>query len=355
MDNKPIIVKRVKKFAGGHHGGAWKIAFADFMTAMMAFFLVLWLLGGATDEQLKAISSYFQDPIGFSDASPYVIDLGGSPTPAPQKTLNPESVTQEGVQQMTKQAEPPPAADSINNGDAANAKSSSTQDQQDQDNLAQMLRELQARVENTPELKRFQDQIHFEITQDGLRIQIQDSKEKPMFNVGSDKLDPHFEDMLLDLGDVIKRLPNKISISGHTDAKSYYDTAEFSNWELSTERANAARRALVEGGYPEDQIARIVGYAASALYDPQDPYNPRNRRIDIIVLNKKAEEAIRQGEENGGNISKGDKDTINPESIQAEPKAPADASATSPAASASGTLPNAPAEGAGNAAPAATP
>ncbi|MFP8966935.1 flagellar motor protein MotB [Pokkaliibacter sp. CJK22405] len=303
MDNRPIVVKRVKKVVGGHHGGAWKIAFADFMTAMMAFFLVLWLLGGATDEQLKAISSYFQDPIGFSDASPYVIDLGGSPTVAPQKTLNPQQTqTESGVEQMTKQSSDPQPVDNLDSKKADNVSEEQKQDQQDQSSLAALLRELQTKVENTPEMKPYQDQIKFELTQDGLRIEIQEAKDKPMFKEGSDKLLPYFEDVIMNLADVIKTLPYKISISGHTDAKSYYDTAEYSNWELSTQRANAARRALVEGGYPENQITRIVGYASSALFNPKDPNDPRNRRIDILVLSKKAEQAIKTGQETGGTI-----------------------------------------------------
>lgn len=286
MDNtQPIIVKRVKKTAGGHHGGAWKIAFADFATAMMAFFLVMWLMSSATPEQKKLISGYFQDPIGFSEsASPYVIDLGGTPTPSPEKTLNPE------VQEHPVETDVAPI-------DAAQVETLS--EQLERERLDLLLQELQNKVDENPELRRFKDQILFEITQDGLRIQIMDADNRPMFALGSAQLQPYFEDILLAMAETISAVPNKISISGHTDAKPFAGRGDFGNWELSANRANAARRALVYGGYPETQIARVVGYASSALFDRQNPLNPVNRRIDILVLTKKAQRSIEE-EQPGG-------------------------------------------------------
>ncbi|WOF77608.1 flagellar motor protein MotB [Pseudomonas sp. FeN3W] len=280
MDNtQPIIVKRVKKVAGGHHGGAWKIAFADFATAMMAFFLVMWLMSSATPEQKKLISGYFQDPIGFTEsASPHVIDLGGTPTPSPDRTLNAElEPAQSEAQVDSDQVE-------------------TFAEQLERERLDLLLQELQNKVDENPELQKFKDQILFEITQDGLRIQIMDAENRPMFALGSAQLQPYFEDILLALVDTIAAVPNKISISGHTDAKPYSGRGDFGNWELSAGRANAARRTLVIGGYPEDQIARVVGYASSALFDREDPFNPVNRRIDILVLTKKAQRSI-EGEQ----------------------------------------------------------
>ncbi len=280
-NNQPIIVKRVKKVAGGHHGGAWKIAFADFATAMMAFFLVMWLMSVATPEQKKLISGYFKDPIGFSEsASPYVIDLGGSPTPAPDRTLNPEPQEQQDSRQTDVD---PEQAESI-------------AEEAERERLELLLQELQNKVEENPELQRFKDQILFEITQDGLRIQITDAENRPMFDLGSARLQPYFEDILLAMADTIKAVPNKISVSGHTDAKPFVGQGEFGNWELSADRANSARRALVAGGYDEDRVARVVGYASSALFDRDDPLNPINRRIDIVVLTKKAQREI-EGEQ----------------------------------------------------------
>lgn len=285
-NNQPIIVKRVKRYAAGHHGGSWKIAFADFATAMMAFFLVLWLLSSATPEQKKAISGYFQDPVGFTEsASPYVIDLGGTPTPAPDKTLNPEAKDAQAVDDSQADVEPVDAA-----------RVETLAEQIERERLELLLQELQNKVNENPQLQRFKDQILFEITQDGLRIQIMDAANRPMFDLGSARLQPYFEDILLAMSDTIKAVPNKISVSGHTDAKPFVGRGDFGNWELSAERANAARRTLVAGGYPNEQVARVVGYASSALFDRKDPLNPVNRRIDIIVLTKKAQRAI-EGEQ----------------------------------------------------------
>ena len=284
-NNQPIIVKRVKKVAGGHHGGAWKIAFADFATAMMAFFLVMWLMTSATPEQKKAISGYFQDPIGFTEsASPYAIDLGGTPTPAPERTLNPDI-------SETPESQPDETGVSTDQIETLAEK-------MEQERLELLLQELQNKVEENPELQRFKDQILFEITQDGLRIQIMDAENRPMFALGSANLQPYFEDILLAMADTIRAVPNKISVSGHTDAKPFAGRGDFGNWELSANRANAARRALIAGGYADEQVARVVGYASSALFDRDDPFNPVNLRIDIVVLTKKAQRAI-EGEQGG--------------------------------------------------------
>ena len=281
-NNQPIIVKRVKRYGDGHHGGSWKIAFADFATAMMAFFLVLWLLSTATPEQKIAIAGYFKDPIGFSESgTPYVIDLGGSPQLAPEKTINPE-----------EKAEPTP--DTSIQMDKDRIENMAEQVEQERLNL--LLQELQNKVEENPQLQKFKDQILFEITQDGLRIQIMDAENRPMFDLGSARLKPYFEDILLAMADTIKAVPNKISVSGHTDAKPYAGSGDYGNWELSANRANAARRALVAGGYPDAQVARVVGYASSSLFDRENPLNPVNRRIDIIVLTKKAQRDI-EGEQ----------------------------------------------------------
>jgi chemotaxis protein MotB len=306
-NNQPIIVKRVKKVAGGHHGGAWKIAFADFATAMMAFFLVMWLMTSATPEQKKAISGYFQDPIGFTEsASPYAIDLGGTPTPAPERTLNPDI-------SETPESQPDESGVSTDQIETLAEK-------MEQERLELLLQELQNKVEENPELQRFKDQILFEITQDGLRIQIMDAENRPMFALGSANLQPYFEDILLAMADTIRAVPNKISISGHTDAKPFAGRGDFGNWELSSNRANAARRTLVAGGYPDEQVARVVGYASSALFDREDPFNPVNRRIDIVVLTKKAQRAIEgeQGVEEGTAPAPGEA----PADAASEPLAP---------------------------------
>jgi chemotaxis protein MotB len=306
-NNQPIIIKRVKRYAGGHHGGAWKIAFADFATAMMAFFLVLWLLSTATPEEKRAIAGYFQDPVGFSESgSPYIIDMGGTPKLAPDRTLNPES----------REGPPKPEADS---NKVTEEQAEKVAEQLEHERLELLLQELQNKVDQNPQLQKFKDQILFEITQDGLRIQIMDAENRPMFDLGSARLQPYFEDILLAMADTIKAVPNKISVSGHTDAKPYSGQGDFGNWELSANRANAARRALVAGGYPDGQVARVVGYASSSLFDRKNPLNPVNRRIDIVVLTKKAQREI-EGEQGASDA---------PDA--ASPDAPAASGAAAPA------------------------
>ncbi|WP_339080227.1 flagellar motor protein MotB [Pseudomonas sp. TMP9] len=313
-NNQPIIVKRIKKVAGGHHGGAWKIAFADFATAMMAFFLVMWLMTTATPEQKKLISGYFQDPVGFSEsASPYVIDLGGTPTPAPDRTLN-----------DVPQDEKTPAEDVQAEVDKLQAES--VAEEVERERLELLLQELQNKVEENPQLQNFKDQILFEITQDGLRIQIMDAENRPMFASGSGELRPYFEDILLALTDTISAVPNKISLSGHTDASPFVGRGGYGNWELSSDRANAARRVLIAGGYSDEQVARVVGYASSALFDREDPLNPINRRIDIVVLTKKAQRAIEGDTGTGAPAEPG----VTPVAPDAGAPAPAPAPAAEP-------------------------
>lgn len=321
-NNQPIIVKRIKRYAAGHHGGGWKIAFADFATAMMAFFLVLWLLSSATPEQKKAISGYFQDPIGFTEsASPYVIDLGGTPTPAPDKTLNPQVQAQPESDETRVS---PQAEKQVNPSDAERQA-----EELEHERLELLLQELQNKVDANPELKPFKDQILFEITRDGLRIQIVDAENRPMFDLGSARLQPYFEDILLAMAETIKQVPNKISISGHTDAKPFAGGGDFGNWELSAGRANAARRALVAGGYPDGQIARVVGYSSSQLFDSKNPLNPVNRRIDIIVLTKRAQRAIEGQDSEQPDAAKPPAQAPTPGA--AAPGAPATPSAQAPA------------------------
>ena len=322
MDNaQPIIVKRVKKVVGGHHGGAWKIAFADFATAMMAFFLVLWLMSSASPEQKKVIAGYFQDPIGFSEsASPYVIDLGGTPTPSPDKTINPQI-----DEQPQNEVLPDKANQALQAAQMAAEMAEQVAEQVDKERLELLLKELQMKVDENPELKDFRDQIHFEITQDGLRIQITDAANRPMFDLGSARLQPYFEDILLIMADTIRAVSNKISISGHTDAKPFAGNNGFGNWELSANRANAARRALEAGGYPSDQVARVVGYASSSLFDKDDPMNPVNRRIDIVVLTRKAQGEIEGTRGTDGPAGEG------PEAAPAAPPGAGTAPAKAPA------------------------
>jgi chemotaxis protein MotB len=294
-NNQPIIVKRVTRKDHGHHGGSWKIAFADFAVAMMAFFLVMWLITVATPEQLRSISGYFNDPIGFNEGgSPWAIDLGGSPEVAPQTTLNqtPQETGQQDVSEDTARE---------------------LADQAERRDMEMLLQELQNQIDSEPVLQRFKDQILIEITQDGLRIQIVDAENRPMFASGSAQLQPYFEEILLSLSDTIAKVKKKISVSGHTDGQPYVGRRGYGNWELSSDRANAARRTLLAAGYPEEQVARVVGYADSALFDREDPLSPINRRIDIVVLNRQAEEQILEGADSGA-------PSVAPDALDAQPQ-----------------------------------
>ncbi len=289
-DQPPIIVKRVRKVHKGH-GGAWKVAFADFATAMMAFFLVLWLSESTSKEQQAAIAGYFTDPVGFVDGgTPNVIDLGGSVTVTVVDDVGktpenqPEIVLEEEtVQDIAAQIE--------------------------QRKLATLMKEIVDRINSSPKLKGFKDQLIIDITDEGLRIQIVDKSRRPMFDSGDDELKPYFEDILFELATAIATVENKVSISGHTDGAPFIGREDFSNWELSADRANAARRALVGGGLPDYQVSRVVGLASSVLYDEENPLNPVNRRISIIVLNKKTQEEIEHADKAESLISENELDS----------------------------------------------
>ncbi|GBL47486.1 flagellar motor rotation protein MotB [Sulfuriferula multivorans] len=284
---RPIIVKRIKKSGGGHHGGAWKIAYADFVTAMMAFFLLMWLLGSTTKGELQGIAEYFQTPLKVAMS-------GGS------GSGDSSSVIKGGGKDLTKQV------GQINRGD--NPAQKKTYDlksaQADLERIeASRLKALKGRIEAAidanPTLKQFKKQLLIDITTEGLRIQIVDEKNRPMFALSKAKLEPYTKEILHDIGQTLNDVPNKISLSGHTDATPYSGGGSgYSNWELSADRANASRRELVAGGMDEGKILRVVGLASAVPIDRNDPFNPINRRISIIVMNKKTEDAI--AKEGGG-------------------------------------------------------
>ncbi|WP_250654998.1 flagellar motor protein MotB [Alkalimarinus coralli] len=269
-DLPPIIVRKVVK-KGGHHGGAWKVAFADFATAMMAFFLVLWLSATASPEQKEAIEGYFKDPIGFVEGgSPNPVDLDGSAA-----VVRASSADQQDTEIQFEDDEIEQLADSI-----------------EEERLQDLMMTLQEKIDENQTLQEFKDQLLLDITPEGLRIQIVDQSKRPMFDSGKSELKFYSEDLLVELGKTISQVPNKISLTGHTDALPFSGREGYTNWELSADRANAARRAVVAGGVDEDQVSRVVGLASSVLFDQKDPFAAVNRRIAIIVLNRKAEDEI---------------------------------------------------------------
>jgi chemotaxis protein MotB len=277
---RPIVVRRIKKVTGGHHGGAWKIAYADFVTAMMAFFLLMWLLGSTTQGDLKGIAEYFSTPLqvalsggaGSGDAS-HVIKGGG------KDLTRLEGQVKNGEMDASRRT--------------VNLKAA-------QQELAriekQKLSELQGRliglIEATPALRQFKRQLLIDITMDGLRIQVVDEQNRPMFASGSAILQPYTREILREIAKALNDVPNRLSISGHTDSHQYSGgELGYSNWELSADRANASRRELMAGGLEEMKIARVIGLSSSVLFDPAEPRSAVNRRISIIVMNKRAEEA----------------------------------------------------------------
>jgi len=271
LEEQPIIIKRKKKVVAGHHGGSWKVAFADFATAMMAFFLVLWLTATASPEQKKAVEGYFKDPVGFTEGgSPNPVDLEGS-----------ASVIQEATQDVDSSR--------IQIEDEVVDKLADTLEQR---RMKQLFQELQERIEESETLQEFKDQLLIDITDEGLRIQIVDRSGRPMFDSGRAELKYYSQDILFELARTLGSVNNKMSLTGHTDATPFSGRPGYTNWELSADRANTARRALVAGGVRPEQIARVVGLSDSVLFDKDNPSAPVNRRISIIVLNKKTADDI---------------------------------------------------------------
>ena len=279
---QPIIIKRVKK--GGHvaHGGAWKIAYADFVTAMMAFFLLMWLLGSTMDGDKKGISDYFQSPVkvalsGGSGAgsSNSVINGGGNDiTQTAGQTAKSESDEKRAKRVATEQFR------------QSEAKADSRR-------LSTLSAKIAAAISNNPKLSEFSSQIKLQITPDGLQIQIVDDQKRPMFDSGSATVKPYMRDLLREIGVALMDVENKISLDGHTDRQSYSNAARgYSNWELSADRANATRRELMAAGMPEEKLARVVGMGSSLPLDPQNPTAPSNRRITLLVMTKEAEERL---------------------------------------------------------------
>ncbi|WP_295399174.1 flagellar motor protein MotB [uncultured Thiocystis sp.] len=278
-NKQPIIIKKVFK-SGGHHGGAWKIAFADFATAMMAFFMLLWLMGSTTKEQKAAISEYFNNPSAFEGVSTSPSQAQGEGTGS-----TPSIIAFEGAVDMAPESSPSEIMDQQRIEEMAAA--------QDQERLESLKELLEEALEQSETLIPYKEQLLIDIVSEGLRIQIVDKENRSMFDSGSAQLKSYTDDILKELGTMINQVPNRISITGHTDARPLA-RGDFSNWELSTERANTARRALVAGGMQAEKVGRVVGFADTVPFDQAAPNSPINRRISIIVMNQKTDEAIHQ-------------------------------------------------------------
>jgi chemotaxis protein MotB len=264
VTQRPIIVIKKKGGHGGHHGGAWKVAYADFVTAMMSLFIVLWLLN-STPQVKKAIAGYFNDPLGTSK------NMG---------------------------------TDMLGSGESVTI---------DQTTVQKLQEEIKKAIIRQKELDKLANQVELKITDEGLRIELIDGKSGSFFESGSPKLTEDGLKLLNSIADQLKPLPNHLLIEGHTDAKPFGDTTNgYSNWELSSDRANSARRILQADGIGDDRIAQIRGYAAQSLRTPSDPLSPSNRRISIVVQFLKAPPGTKGPEilnptddEKGGKEAKG--------------------------------------------------
>ena len=282
-DLRPIIIRRVKKNVAAHHGGAWKIAYADFVTAMMAFFLLMWLLGSTAKGDLEGIADYFKPPLRVALA-------GGS------GSGDSSSVIKGGGQDLTRQVGQVKRGDIRSAGKSINLQAAKDElRRRDQEMLNRLKGDLQAVIEAQATLRQFRNQIRLDVTSEGLRVQIVDEHNRPMFDTGSARLKDHTREILRSIAPLLNSVESRIALSGHTDATPYVSGERgYSNWELSADRANASRRELVAGGMDERKIVRVVGLASSVLLDQADPLSPVNRRISIVVLNRATAESLLQ-------------------------------------------------------------
>ncbi|MBP7914998.1 MAG: flagellar motor protein MotB [Vitreoscilla sp.] len=278
---QPIIVKKVKK--GGHaaHGGAWKIAYADFVTAMMAFFLLMWLLGSTTEGDKKGIADYFGSPLkvamaggaGSGDAS-HVVKGGG------------EDLTRSGGQVKRGDVDAPKKTINL-------AALKAEQKRAETARLQEIKNTIEQKIDASEKLRGLSSQIRLDMTRDGLRIQIVDDQNRPMFDSGSAVVKPYMRDLLREIGAILTEVPNLLTLEGHTDATPFSGGERgYSNWELSADRANASRRELMTGGLSENRVLRVQGLAYSQPFDREGPTSPANRRISIIVMNREAEDRV---------------------------------------------------------------
>lgn len=282
---RPIVIKRKKVIAGGAHGGAWKIAYADFVTAMMAFFLLMWLLGSTAKGDLTGIADHFNSPMKVAMS-------GGS------GAGDATSILQGGGKDLTRQS------GQVKKGDVEAKKTTSFSKEaqlefrrKEREQFEALKADIEKMIERTPQLAQFKKQMLLDITSEGLRIQIVDEQNRPMFDSGGSDLKPYTREILRQIGKSLNGVKNRISLAGHTDAANYVGGSQgFSNWELSANRANASRRELVVGGMDDAKVLRVVGLASTVLFDQNDPLNSVNRRISIVVLNKKTENSILQEE-----------------------------------------------------------
>jgi chemotaxis protein MotB len=278
---QPIIIKRVKKGGHAHHGGAWKIAYADFVTAMMAFFLLMWLLGSTTEGDKKGIADYFSSPLKIAMS-------GGSGSGDSNSVIKGGGDSLTSTVGQVKHGEVEAQRNTINLH-----KLKAEQMRAEIARLETLKQEIRDKLDSSEKLRQLSSQIRLDMTRDGLRIQIVDEHNRPMFDSGSAVVKPYMRELLQAIGSVLTEVPNRLTLEGHTDSQPYSGGERgYSNWELSADRANASRRELIAGGLADDRVLRVQGLASSQPFDPADPMAPTNRRISIIVMNREAEDRL---------------------------------------------------------------
>jgi len=291
-----IVIKKVKKAAHAHHGGAWKVAYADFVTAMMAFFLLLWLLNATTDEQKRGIADYFTPAAVSSSKSGAGALLGGQSISTPGSLQNKASMPSVAVKLRATSGATDGEDELDTGGSGAETEGAATEEEirqamedREEERFRQAEEELKQAIQENPELRAMAENLIVDRTTEGLRIQIVDQEGKPMFLSGSAEMLDRTRALMAKVAQIIQSLPNQISISGHTDATKFRGRrAGYGNWELSTGRALASRRALIAGGIATDRIANVVGKAATDPLVPEEPGSARNRRISIVLLRQSA-------------------------------------------------------------------
>lgn len=280
-----ILIKKVKKVAGGHHGGAWKVAYADFVTAMMAFFLLLWLLNVSTKEQLQGIADYFT-PTSASESTSGSGGVMGGINMTSEGTLTSDKALTASTQNRPSDAENQP--DDVDAGTDKNKKISQDtfeklKAKEEEKQFQQAMQDIKQAIQDDPGLKELTKNLIVDMTPEGLRIQIVDQQGKSMFPLGSAKMYDETNMLISKVSQIISKLPQKISVRGHTDAVPYGTSASYDNWNLSADRANASRQALVQAGLDPTRISDVAGKADTEHLFPQDPTSPQNRRISIIL------------------------------------------------------------------------
>ena len=295
--SRPLVVKKVVEGGGhGHHGGAWKVAYADFVTAMMAFFLLLWLLSTSSEETLKGLAEYFSESIaqtgppggvGGALQGLTVIPDAVPRTPSSLLDLQPTVAVRRSdwSDQQDVELGRADAADRTTEGKAEGGGEGEGEAARRRERLDAARAAIEAALSSAPDLRRLKESLVFDQTPEGLRIQIMDREQYAMFPLGSDAMYPHTRRLLAVVAQAVRDLPNRISIRGHTDARPFAPRAGYDNWRLSSDRANATRLALLEAGLAPDRIAEVVGRADAEPLVPADPHDPRNRRISLVLLN----------------------------------------------------------------------